>query len=254
MPVQRPARRRIAATVAAVLALAAGPAGAEDAPLRPRGVGADDPRGTVDPAQAPWNSLVKVQTNLAGSCTGVLVAPRRVLTAAHCLFNRKTRALFPAQSLHALFGYQRGEYSLHRGVARYVVDPLYDGRRPGAMLGRDWAVLVLDGDAPPGLPMLPVAGAAPAAGSAIMMAGYNQDRVHVLMADRHCSAGKLAADAGLPVLLHDCSGTFGTSGAPLLQAAGGRWQVVGITVAGIGDGRQKAAVPPAAFRGAVTAP
>ena len=60
-------------------------------PARLPGIGADDPRAEVQMAQPPWNAIVKVQTNLATSCTGALVSPAIVLTAAHCLYNARTR-------------------------------------------------------------------------------------------------------------------------------------------------------------------
>ena len=52
---------------------------------------AGDRRVAVDPNKPPWNAVAKVQTNTAARCTGVLIAPAVVLTAAHCLYNRLTR-------------------------------------------------------------------------------------------------------------------------------------------------------------------
>src|SRR5690349_16348304 len=61
---------RLIAIALAVLALTAAPAGAV--------VGGHD----VAPADAPW-----LATN--GGCTGALIAPDRLLTAAHCMGNHR---------------------------------------------------------------------------------------------------------------------------------------------------------------------
>jgi V8-like Glu-specific endopeptidase len=82
---------------------------------------AADRRVMVDPNAPPWNAVAKVQTNTGNHCTGALIAPSIVLTAAHCLYNRRTRALLQAGSLHVLFGYERAGYRWHRQVTRVAV-------------------------------------------------------------------------------------------------------------------------------------
>ena len=54
---------------------------------------AADRRVAVDPGASPWNAIAKVQTNIGAHCTGALIAPSVVLTAAHCLYNSRTRAV-----------------------------------------------------------------------------------------------------------------------------------------------------------------
>lgn len=78
--------------------------------LAAAGASAADRRVVVDPNAPPWSAVAKVQTNIGVHCTGVLVAPAVVLTAAHCLYNPRTRALSQRVSLHVLFGYERGGY------------------------------------------------------------------------------------------------------------------------------------------------
>ncbi|CAO3446353.1 trypsin-like serine peptidase [Azospirillum largimobile] len=222
--------------VAAALALAilAGAPGADaERPLLP-GVGPGDRRVPVDASAAPWRSVVRVQTNLAGRCTGALVGPRTVLTAAHCLFNPRTRRFLQASSLHVLFGYDRGEFTRHVTVARVATDPAYDPAAPNPVVSADWAVLTLAEAAPESVPPLPVSAAPLPAGTPLMLGGYSQDRAQILMADRDCRM--LGESAGL--LVHDCDATRGTSGGPLLVrsagrdgAAGGGWAVAGVGVA-----------------------
>lgn len=221
---------------------------AAEKPLLP-GVGADDRRVPVPVGQAPWRSLVRVQTNLGGRCTGAVVAPTRVLTAAHCLFNGRTRRFFPESSLHVLFGYERGDYSRHMRVTAIATDPAYDPAAVRPDPSADWAVLTLGGPAPAEAPPLPLADRPPVAGAAAMLGGYSQDRAQILMADRECRIrGAVVGGAGPGLIVHDCDATRGTSGGPLLVRAGDGWAVAGVGVAaGQGPERRNFAVPTARF-------
>lgn len=116
-------------------------AAAAELPLLP-GIGHVDHRVAVDPTQPPWNAVAKVQTNIGTRCTGALIAPDIVLTAAHCLYNRRTQSLLQAGSLHVLFGYSRGDYRWHRAVSGYTTGSGFEGRDAGLQRS-DWALLEL---------------------------------------------------------------------------------------------------------------
>jgi protease YdgD len=203
-------------------------AGGGELPLLP-GIGVVDRRVAVDPRQQPWDAIAKVQTNIGTRCTGALIAPSTVLTAAHCLYNRRTRALLQAGSLHVLLGYNRGDYQWHRLVARYAVGQGFDGPK-GGLQGSDWALLELDGAIPELVVPLPIATGLPPPGVAIALAGYNQDRAQVLMADLSCHITGIAMATGTSFIAHDCDATRGTSGGPLLMRQGGGWAVIGINL------------------------
>jgi protease YdgD len=75
-------------------------------------------------------------------------------------------------------------------------------------------------------------GELPEIGSAIMLGGYQQDHPLILMADTECRIVARATDAtGRVLLRHNCTGTKGDSGAPLLIEKGGKWYTAGINVA-----------------------
>jgi protease YdgD len=237
-----PRHRRIfwAALIAAALATAAR---ASDLPPRP-GIGADDRRVAVDPAQPPWDAIAKIQSNIGTRCTGALIAPATVLTAAHCLYNFRTRALLQPVSLHVLFGYERGAYRWHGHVARYEIGPGFDGRST-FLQGSDWARLELAEAVPAKIAPLPFAPELPAAGAAVALPGYNQDRAQLLMTDLSCRVTGTMRAGSAVFITHDCDATRGTSGGPLLIKRAGGWSVVGINVAaGI---RANLALPTAAF-------
>jgi protease YdgD len=151
------------------------------------------------------------------------------LTAAHCLYNRRTRALLQAGSLHVLLGYNRGDYRWHRTVTRFTVGSGFDGLRSG-LQASDWVRLELDGAIPGLVAPLPIVTELPPLGLAIALAGYNQDRSQILMADLSCHITGTTTIAGKPFIAHDCDATRGTSGGPLLMRQDDGWVVVGINI------------------------
>ena len=226
-------RRRPASviTVAAIL-FASGflVSGSGAAELLP-GVGTLDRRLAVDVRLPPWNAIAKVQTNTATRCTGALVGPDTVMTAAHCLYNRRTHTLLQPGSLHVLFGYEQGGYFRHAQVVRYVVGDGFDGAEPARHPASDWARLELAEAVPPTIEPLRLAKEFPVPGTAVALPGYNQDRIHRLMADASCRVTGISMIRGERLLTHDCSPTRGTSGGPLLARRADHWEAVGINIA-----------------------
>jgi protease YdgD len=221
-------RRRLASVIAAAALLLG--SGAVPAELLP-GVGALDRRLAVDVRLPPWNAIAKVQTNIATHCTGALVGPDTVMTAAHCLYNRRTHALLQPESLHVLFGYERGAYFRHVQVVRYVVGDQFDGAEPARHPASDWARLKLAEAVPTAIEPLRLSKEFPVPGTAVALPGYNQDRIHQLMADTSCRITGVSMIRGERLLTHDCSATRGTSGGPLLARRGDHWEAVGINIA-----------------------
>jgi protease YdgD len=235
----RPVNARAGLALAAAL-LAACPARAQ--PQIPRaerpGLGATEARRPVDMAQAPWRSLGRVQTELGARCTGTLVAPDRVLTAAHCLV-APTGQLLQPRSVHFLLGYDAGRFAAHGRAAALEIAPGYEPARRGPF-GADWALLRLETPLPgPVLPLRPAT-----LGLPVALGGYQQDRAEKLMADLDCPLRGLVPDGTRLLLRHGCAGTRGASGAALLQRSpDGDWQIIGVAVGAIRHEAGGVAVP-----------
>jgi protease YdgD len=209
------------------------------------GVGSDDPRRPANLRLAPWDALGRVQTELGGRCTGVLVAPDRVLTAAHCLVTPRSRNFVQPGSVHFLLGYDRGRWTAQARVHAFVTGEGYAPAQ-GGPISADWALLTLDRRIGDSRRVLPLLRSVPPARTPVMLGGYQQDRPEVLMADSDCRVlGAQRTPEGLPIIVHDCAGTRGASGAPLLaQLPDGRgWAVAGVLSAVSADLALGYAVP-----------
>lgn len=212
------------------------------------GVKGTDDRVEVVAGQYPWSAVGRVNNGQGGHCSGVLVGPRLAVTAAHCLWNKKTRQPMPATSLRFVAGYDRGQYLAFTAVERTVISPgwRFDAAYSPALAAEDWALLVLA--EPLGEAVGWVAlGASPKAADWLVTVGYGQDKAHIPAAHLGCHiAGPLEGG----VLTHDCDAVHGDSGAPVLVWRDGAPSLAAIHVATFGFGGGKflgGAVPVTAF-------
>jgi protease YdgD len=214
--------------------------------------GAANPRVRVDMRAAPWRAVVRVQSPGLSRCTGFMVAPDVVVTAAHCLFSLRLGGLIPAGSVHVLSGYDSGGFAAHAIATSYRIGAGHDPRNPDGTRGSDIAVLRLSAALLPAGEVLRLAD--DAGEGSVTLGGFNQDRAEIIEADPACHLRGIGRDpAGLPLLAHDCAATRGSSGGPLLgRDRQGGWQVLGVQVAGRVGGLGGVAVPAASVRALMT--
>ncbi|NJO23161.1 MAG: trypsin-like serine protease [Sphingomonadales bacterium] len=207
-------RRFLVALIVMALAL---PVAAQDAAMKGLQT-ADDSRG--------WDAVGKLILGDRGFCTGALIEPGIVLTAAHCLYDKETGARMAPGEIQFYAGWRNGRAVAYRGVRRAVTHPeyVYSGSDKLDRVGFDLALLELS--QPIRLPsLLPFAiDETPMTGDRVGVVSYAQDRSDVPSIQEVC---EVLAERQRTLVL-TCSVDFGSSGAPVFSIRDGVARVVSV--------------------------
>ncbi len=176
----------------------------------------------------PWSAIGKLYNRAGEACTGAIVSFTEVVTAAHCLYNPRTRVLLRPESLHFLIGYKQGAYREDLRIAKFIVGSNYTLDSTVLSETSDWAILKLALPATAGTKPLPFANKPAKIGDRIMVGGFAQSRQYSMTADTDCSVRAILSNG---LLVHDCAVMKGDSGAPLLRPDGDAIEVLGVHVA-----------------------
>jgi len=204
-----------------LLALLGQPTFAGDGNLRPLDTGVVAGR---------WAAVGRIDLGSKGFCSGTLIAPDVVLTAAHCLYDKATGEPYRPADLTFLAGWRDGRAEAQREGAMILPHPEF---RPGLddgseaqkdQTGNDLGLIKLA--QPILLPSITPApiGSFPRGGDRVEIVSYARDRSEAASMQDVCSV--LGTEGRVVVL--DCPVDFGASGAPVFRDTAYGFEVVSV--------------------------
>ena len=222
--------------------LVAGSSNADDLRL---GVIGNDDRRPLTAKEQPWLAVGQVNIRgyrTKGLCTGTLVAPDIVITAAHCVIDPWKLVPYPLKDIHFLAG-ARGSTREGHAVAkclRFGADRSFGHRDDGSDTARtgssvsadalkeDAVALILDRElAVAAAPLADEFFGAP--GLELIHAAYPADRRHQLTAHMNCHLLRTELEGRL--WFNDCDTHPASSGGPVFIMKDGVLQLAAIMVA-----------------------
>ena len=189
----------------------------------------EDQRVHVDVTQMPWRAVGLLEMR-DGTCSGTLIAPNRVATAAHCISDGSG----PIKGMVFRAGARGNGEQGRANVIAAVVAPDYtdESAPPGGGNGDDWAILTLDRDLGTQLGIVrPYVlgkddmGRIASGDLIVSQAGYSWDTGAYLSGHMECQVFQAYRDGSF---IHSCDTTQGDSGSPIMTRIDGEWRLIAV--------------------------
>lgn len=176
-----------------------------------------------------WMAVGRLDIDGTGFCTGALISPTLVLTAAHCLFDKVTKQPIDPARIEFLAGWRLGHALAYRAAQRTVVHPdyEYDGGSSVTRVRHDIALIELRQPIRNTAVIPFETGQRPSHGEDVGVVSYAHDRAEAPSLQEICSVMARQAD----ILVMSCDVDFGASGAPIFSFEGDRPRIVSVVAA-----------------------
>jgi len=165
----------------------------------------DDNRG--------WEAVGRLEIGTRKFCTGALIAPDLVLTAAHCVYDKKKGRTYRADQMEFLAGWRNGRANARSSVKRVITHPkfAYDGSDRVVRVAYDVALVQLAKPIRKSSVTPFQTDVRPSKGDQVGVVSYAHDRAQSPSLQEACYV--LARRSG--TLMLSCDVDFGSSGAPI---------------------------------------
>ncbi|MCF2871023.1 trypsin-like serine protease [Octadecabacter sp. G9-8] len=176
-----------------------------------------------------WEAVGRLDIDGKGFCTGALIAPDLVLTAAHCMYDKNGGDAVDTSRIQFLAGLRSGRPEASRSVRTAVIHPSYThtGEATPAIVRYDVALLQLDRPIRSARIEPFAVSTSMRRGTEVAVVSYAQDRAEAPSLQEVCNVlGQQDS-----VLIMDCNVNFGSSGAPIFRYENGIPRLVSVVSA-----------------------
>lgn len=185
----------------------------------------------LDAKQAePWRGVGQIRLHGQKShslCTGTLVAPDLVLTAAHCVVNQKTGRIPRLDRIRFIAGWHKDKGTGESRAADVAVHPFYEPGGDPKTLASDVALIRLREPLPSEAATPFATAPAPGRSVPVLVITYQRKSQDSLTYQDDCKYERRVG----PILVLTCKLSSGASGGPVFAMVDGEWRQIAVLMA-----------------------